>query len=223
MGIAGGPYVIRDSSLVLELDAADKNSYVGTGTTWTDLSGNNNTGTLVNSPTFSSANGGTIAFNGTNQYVTDTINIASSAFTIICWVYPNVTPSSNIVFSVGTTAANRQAIHLRMVTNTSFLFGMYADDLSATVTGVTGVWNCFSVTLTTGFVQSIYQNGIFNTSRTAGGYYVGNTTCNIARWAMNAGEYVNGNIPIVQVYNRALSAAEILQNYNAIKSRFNLT
>jgi hypothetical protein len=222
MAFGNGPRIVTNG-LIVSLDAADRNSYPGSGTTWTDLSGNSNNGTLVNSPTFSSTNGGTIVFNGTNQYVTDTINIASSAFTIICWVYPNVTPNSNTFFSVGTAPQNRQAIHLRMVSNTSFLFGMYNDDLSATVIGVTGVWNCFAVTLTTGFVQSIYMNGIFNTSRTAGGYYVGNTTCNIGRWANNNGEYVNGNISIVQVYNRALSATEIQQNYNATKSRFNLT
>jgi len=221
MAFNRGPKIITDG-LVLALDAASKNSYPGSGTTWTDLSGKGSNGTLVNSPTFSSANGGSIVFNGTNQYVTDTINIASSPFTIICWVYPNVTPNSNTFFSVGSGAATRQALHLRMVSNTSFLFGMYNDDLTATVTGVTGVWNCFAVTLTTGFVQSIYMNGIFNTSRTAGGYYVGNTTCNIGRWANNNGEYVNGNISIVQVYNKVLSATEIAQNFNAQKSRFNL-
>jgi hypothetical protein len=216
-----GANIIRNG-LVLALDAASRNSYPGSGATWTDLSGNNNTGTLVNSPTFNSGNQGSLVFNGTNQYVTDTISIASSPFTIICWVYPSVTPASKTVFSVGSGAGTRLALHLRMVTNTSFLFGLYNDDLSATVTGVTGVWNCFAVTFTTGFVQSIYQNGIFNISRTAGGYYVGNTTCNIGRWANNNAEYVNGNIANVQVYNRALSAAEISQNFNATKSRFNL-
>ena len=221
MAFGNGPRIVTNG-LIVSLDAADRNSYPGSGTSWSDLSGNNNNGTLVNSPTFSSANGGSIVFNGTNQYVTDTINIANTAFTIICWVYSNVTPTSDTVFSIGTGAATRQALHLRMVTNTSFLFGLYNDDLSATVTGVTGVWNCLAVTLTTGFVQSIYQNGIFNTSRTAGGYYTGNTTCNIGRWANDSAEYVNGNIPIVQVYNRALSATEVRQNYDAQKSRFNL-
>jgi len=221
MAFGNGPRIVTNG-LIVSLDAADRNSYPGSGTSWSDLSGNNNNGTLVNSPTFSSANGGSIVFNGTNQYVTDTINIANTAFTIICWVYSNVTPTSDTVFSIGTGAATRQALHLRMVTNTSFLFGLYNDDLSATVTGVTGVWNCLADTLTTGFVQSIYQNGIFNTSRTAGGYYTGNTTCNIGRWANDSAEYVNGNIPIVQVYNRALSATEIQQNYDAQKSRFNL-
>jgi len=222
MGVSGGPNIVRDSSLILELDAADQNSYPGSGTVWADLSGNNSNGALVNSPTFSSANGGSIIFNGTNQYVTDTINIAGTAFTVICWVYSNVTPNSNTFFSVGTASVTRRAIHLRMVTNTSFLFGMFNDDLSATVIGISGVWNCFAVTLTAGFVQSIYINGIFNTSRTAGGYYAWTTTCNIGRFSLSSAEYVNGNIPIVQVYNRALSAAEISQNYNALKSRFGL-
>ena len=222
MATIGGANIVRNG-LVLELDAASRNSYPGSGTTWTDLTGNNsNNGTLVNSPTFTSSNGGGLVFNGTNQYVTDTINIASNPFTVICWVYPNVTPASNTLFGIGTGTGTRLALHLRMVTNTSFLFGMYNDDLTATVTGVTGVWNCFAVTLTTGFVQSIYQNGIFNTSRTAGGYYAGNTTCNIGRWANNNAEYVNGNIANVQVYNRALSATEIQQNYNATKARFEL-
>jgi hypothetical protein len=207
---------------VLSLDAADQNSYPGSGTTWTDLSGNNATGTLINSPTYNNSNNGVLTFNGTNQYVTNTINIANTAFTIICWVYPNVTPNSGTFFGVGSGRGTRLSIHLRMVNNTNFLFGMYDDDISATVSGVTGVWNCFAVTLTTGFVQSIYQNGIFNTSRTAGGYYIGNTTCNIGRWVQSSAEYVNGNIPIVQVYNRALSGTEITQNYNAVKSRFNL-
>ena len=54
MGISGGPYIVRDSSLVLELDAADRNSYPGSGTTWTDISGNANSGSLTNGPTFNS-------------------------------------------------------------------------------------------------------------------------------------------------------------------------
>jgi hypothetical protein len=61
---------IVTSGLVLALDAADKNSYPGSGTTWTDLSGNGNNGTLVNGPTFSSANGGSIVFDGVDDYVT---------------------------------------------------------------------------------------------------------------------------------------------------------
>jgi len=202
-------------------DAGYIPSYPTTGTTCNDLSTTNAAGTLVSGVTYNTSGGGSFGFNGVNGYISTTTSLVNTAFTIICWVYPNVTPNSNTFFSVGSVPQNRQAIHLRMVSNTSFVFGMYNDDLPATVTGVTGTWNCFAVTLTSGFVQSVYQNGIFITSRTAGGYYGGTTTCNIGRFSF-AGEYVNGNIPIVQVYNRALSATEITQNYNATKSRFGL-
>ena len=60
---------IINNGLVLSLDAADKNSYPGSGTVWSDLSGNNNTGSLINTPTFSNINGGSFLFNGTNQSV----------------------------------------------------------------------------------------------------------------------------------------------------------
>ena len=213
---------IVTSGLTLLYDAGYVPSYPRTGATCNDLSTTNSAGTLVSGVTYNTSGGGSFGFNGTNGYISTTTNIINTAFTIICWVYPNVTPASNTFFSVGTASQTRQALHLRMVTNTSFLFGMYNDDLPATVSGVTGAWNCFAVTLTTGFVQSVYQNGIFNTSRTAAGYYVGTTTCNIGRFSLSQGEYVNGNIPIVQVYNRALSATEVLQNYNATKSRFGL-
>jgi hypothetical protein len=63
-----GPKTVTNG-LVLCLDAADKNSYSGTGTTWTDLTGNGNNGTLTNGPTFNSANGGSISFDGTNDYI----------------------------------------------------------------------------------------------------------------------------------------------------------
>jgi len=223
MAFNRGPKIVTQG-LVLALDAASKNSYPGSGTTWTDLSVNNNNGTLVNGPTFSSANGGSIAFNGSTNYVSGTVSIASSPFTIMCWVYPNVTPSTNVYFSVGSVAGDRTAIHLRLVSDTSFLFGMYNDDLSATVSSVTNKWNCFAVTFTSGFVQSAYQNGVLvGSPRTAAGYFTGDTTYNIGRWGLSAAtQYINANVATSQVYNRALSATEVLQNYNATKSRFNL-
>ena len=68
MAISRGPKIVTNG-LVLALDAADKNSYVGSGTTWKDLSGNSFNGTLTNGPTFSNTNGGAIVFDGTNDYV----------------------------------------------------------------------------------------------------------------------------------------------------------
>ena len=68
MAFNRGPKIVTQG-LVLALDAASNNSYPGSGTTWKDLSGNNNTGTLVNGPTFSSANGGTFILDGSNDYI----------------------------------------------------------------------------------------------------------------------------------------------------------
>ena len=68
MGLAHSPSLVMNG-LVLALDAANPKSYPGSGTTWTDLSGRGNTGTLTNGPTYSSANGGSLVFDGTNDYV----------------------------------------------------------------------------------------------------------------------------------------------------------
>ena len=73
MSLSRGPKIVTNG-LVLYLDAANKKSYPGSGTTWTDLSGNNNTGTLTNGPTFDSNNGGSIVFDGTNDYVSNTMS-----------------------------------------------------------------------------------------------------------------------------------------------------
>ena len=89
-----GPDVV-DTGLVLVLDAADKLSYPGSGTAWKDLSGNNNTGTLTNGPTFSAANMGRIVFDGTNDYISFGNNGSTTAFdfgtsdiTFVFWMYP---------------------------------------------------------------------------------------------------------------------------------------
>jgi hypothetical protein len=69
MGVSGGPYIVRDSSLVLELDAADRNSYVSGSTTWSDLTNNQLTGTFVGSGiTFSSGSGGILQFVSSSQH-----------------------------------------------------------------------------------------------------------------------------------------------------------
>ena len=96
MGLSHSPSLVL-SGLTLCLDAANTKSYVGSGTTWTDLSGNSNTGTLTNGPTYSSANGGSIVFDGTNDYATisfnSVFNVTSNPFTVIVWNKKNT--SSN--------------------------------------------------------------------------------------------------------------------------------
>ncbi len=94
-----GPKIV-DEGLVLCLDAANKLSYPGTGTTWTDLAGSNN-GTLTNGPTFDDEKGGSIVFDGSNDYAN--LGNASSLFpgpnitaSLFCWIKPSTVSSSNI-------------------------------------------------------------------------------------------------------------------------------
>jgi hypothetical protein len=98
MSVAGGPDLIQDG-LVLCLDAANTKSYPGSGTSWVDLSGNGNNGTLTNGPTFSSTNGGNIFFDGTNDYVrvsSTSIIPGSSSFTFNIWL--NYSISGGAIF-----------------------------------------------------------------------------------------------------------------------------
>ena len=92
MAYRNGPKIVTDG-LVLCLDAAIGKSYPGSGTSWTDLSGNGNNGTLVNGPTFSSANGGSIVLDGVNDYISTT-SISISTFTYEGWLYNNLTGGS---------------------------------------------------------------------------------------------------------------------------------
>ena len=86
MSIRGGPDIIEDG-LVLHLDAADRNSYPLSGDTWYDLSGNDNHVTLYNSPTYSSLNGGTLSFDGTNDYGFVNMSSMYNTMTWCLWIY----------------------------------------------------------------------------------------------------------------------------------------
>lgn len=88
LGIIVKPAPIITNGLVLQLDAADLNSYSGTGTTWTDISGSSNNATLINGPVFNSSNGGHFIFDGVNDVVTGTTIPSTSgnnSRTVIAW------------------------------------------------------------------------------------------------------------------------------------------
>ena len=91
MGLSHSPRIVTDG-LVFCVDAGDKMSYPGAGTTWTDLSKNRNNGTLINGPTFDSANGGSISLDGSNDYISvGSFNEDSSQdLSVMVWVYPIV-------------------------------------------------------------------------------------------------------------------------------------
>jgi hypothetical protein len=221
-----GPNIITDG-LVLCLDAADKNSYPTTGTTWTDVSGNDNNGTLTNGPTFDSANGGSIVFDGVN----DSVQGNTSAFkrnngeeiTVSAWIRPQKLSGSyqDIVTNRLNTSYNW--ILYQHTTDGALAFHGTAQNKSNYIPTLNN-WINVTVTVNSSQICLLYVNS--SLEFTVNNYQYGPSTEN-RLWIGN-GAYESsfepylGRIAIVNIYNRALSATEILQNYNATKSRFGL-
>ena len=235
MGVSGGPSIIRDSSLVLDLNAADRNSYVSGSTTWNDLSGNNYSGSLTNSPTFDGTNGGSIVLNGTTQYVNlgnNNLGVELQNKSGCVWVYQTATPAipAGIIdkdFDTNATTYGGWGFWITSANKMSF-WVQGSKDLVDTGTAITNnTWQhiAFSYNYSAKSV-SFYLNGIFTSTITDATIVekVSNTT-SLKFGAIRAGSsnFFAGRIANTLVYNRALSAAEILQNYNAEKSRFGLT
>jgi hypothetical protein len=222
MGVSGGPNIIEDG-LVLALDAADINSYIGSGTIWKDMVGNNNV-SLINGPTFSSTNGGGIIFDGTNDYALLPNGILSGTgnFTINQFIKCNGGIG-------GATFANYPAGTIEVFFGTRYI-GLWLNN-NSTYLG-TSPWSTQLTEFTTnnvmitavrsGITTFFYINGILQKTGSSSSSIGGSATEFRIGTNTSGTEQYNGIIYTTQVYNRALSAAEILQNYNSQKSRFNL-
>ena len=232
MGVAGGPDII-ENGLVLSLDAADRNSYVSGSTTWFDLSGVNRSGSLINGPTFSSANNGSIVFDGVDDYVVGNISssIFSNSSTICCWFKRNSMTEWSALFSNNVNSISSPI--LTFISSSSIIgtnqAGINADNIGIDLgDDYLNEWiYCVLVyngsTIGSGVNVYAYKKG---TLLTASGSLYWNLTTNsqfyVGRHWTAVVQIHDGNIPIVQVYNRALTAQEVLQNYNATKGRFGL-
>jgi len=219
-----GPKIVTNG-LVLCLDAADKKSYPGSGTAWNDLSGNNNTGTLTNGPTFSSANGGSIVFDGVNDYINgpSISSLFTNDVTAEAWIKITAM-SGDWVRIIGTSKTD----------GTDRTFGLWYDSSGSilwqrfggvtlyptTPRLTTGSWFHVAAT-TTGSSHVIYLNTVNIGTATAGGPFT-NSGQPITIGYAGFHAYTNSNISNVRLYTRGLTAAEILQNYNATRGRFGI-
>lgn len=212
---------IVTSGLTLNLDAGNASSYPGSGTSWYDLSGNNRTGTLTNGPTYSSANMGSIVFDGTNDYVSFGVLIDSTTtVSAEMWFYNTQASGESTLLMNGNGSNAGYAIGLGLcssgITNLTVLFGGIACNV-VTATVSTNTWYQMVYTKT-GSSNILYVNG---TQRSTANQNCNSPSGNLTTIGGSAGGY-KGNIAITRMYNRVLSAAEVLQNYNAIKNRFGL-
>jgi len=222
---------IVTDGLVLALDAADRNSYPGSGTTWTDLSGNGNNGTLVNGPLLNSLGGGSIGFDGTDYANFSTIlNYTTESFSFSYWVYFNSLTTNQagqgpIVLWKGNYQTNGYYDQIatngaiNFITNQSSAFQITSTN-SGTIVPVTWYNICY---VRNGSSIRIYVNGTDLTS--IAGTHINplsavSNNFRLATYSLSI--YSNLRIGNFTNYNKALSALEIQQNYNAQKSRFGL-
>ena len=233
MGVLYNSRIVTDG-LVFCLDAGDKMSYPGAGTTWTDLSKRGNNGTLTNGPTFDSANGGSIVFDGTNDYVSITRNssITSNYISVCGWIKINSKSSNQFLLALPRSTPGTDGASYMMYYSLSLNgFVAYARtdstgtiQTTSTFSPDTGRWYFLCMT-SNGSNLILFIDGEFEASLSFSSVleYSGSAVLRIGSYD-NGGTvfYTNGNIPNVSIYNRALSAEEIKQNYKATKGRFGL-
>jgi len=226
MGLSHSPRIVTDG-LVLCLDAANSRSYPGTGTTWTDLKGENN-GTLTNGLTFDGDNNGGIGFDGSNNYV-EIANSSGSEYNF-----------SNMSFGCWFKSSSTQAI-TPLASKISNIFGgvngwlmqigssdglyfrpSYAGSSAITSQNVRdGNWH-YAIGTADGTNAKIYVDGVLKNTASNGNTSNSTFSVYIGAWGFlgSLAYYAEANIASVHIYNKALDDSEVLQNYLATRGRY---
>jgi hypothetical protein len=232
------PANVVQTGLIFYLDAGIPQSYPGSGTTWTDLGGSSNIGTLQGSPIYNSVNGGSIVFDGTDDTSTfgNILQLGTGSRTYSCWYKMNSTTQTDYASLISktqnTATAYRQALGFQTNGNFRVLFRGASNvnyDLDTTNPNIDLNWHYLVWVIDRNLNSSLYQDNVLLNSRNISaisgqnfqlnrplriGSY--NTSGNISTF------FFNGNIAQVSVYNRALTEAEISQNFNALRGRFGI-
>jgi hypothetical protein len=218
------------SGLVLDLDAAKIDSYPGSGTTWRDISGNNNNGTLTNGPTFSGiGKQASIVFDGVDDYVeapnNPSINLTETGGAINTWIKTNTSATSSI---------NGNLVAKTDVYSNGYWLVKYYDKVRISLFGTgnlemvgvrsitDNIWHHIVATWTSTQL-TIYIDGTLDKTQSYNFTFTTSADLLYIGRQKTAGEgFFKGNISNVQIYNRTLSPAEVLQNYNATKGRYGI-
>lgn len=230
MGLTHAPKIVTDG-LVLCLDAANTRSYPKSGTTWSDLAGSNH-GTMQNMTVanYSDEKRGALSFDGTDEYVVggDTSSV-NNHYTICAWFKATGAPSTNDsggghIFNQSSAGEHGIAMNHSWANQRSVISSKLNNFLGSSNNSVSNNEIHFQVGLWNGTQQELWVDGILIASRS---YTLAPTlgtpkTYQIARWGYPGyGRYLQGNVYNVMLYNKGLTADEVLQNYNATKGRFN--
>jgi hypothetical protein len=223
VGLAHSPSIVTNG-LVLCLDAGNIKSYPGSGTTWTDLSGRGNTGTLTNGPTYSN---GAIVFDGVDDIVSipdsDVLDITTS-ISLESWIYATKSTGIQNVICKSSFSQNNSYIYPRTDdgwTTATFYLGV------PTFTTLIASWpsrDAWHHTVATydGATMKIYIDGVLSNSKNQTGTISTNTNSLTIGDQPGYGEYYGGRVSGAKIYNRALTASEVQQNFSALRGRFGI-
>jgi hypothetical protein len=232
---------IATDGLLMCLDAGNTNSYTSGSTTWTDLSRGSKNGLLTNGPTFSSSNLGSIVFDGLDDYVrftnsegrvlggSDWFPMSTSAFTFDTWIKSPGLASGRTVngvisltygLTMNITSIGRVQT---LVWDNLLSVSNYTSSVKTNM--YDGSWHHI-VASNDSLTSKIYIDGILDVSTSAPFYGDVKTIwygsgCVLGHDVNNPPiSRFNGNMGVFRMYNRALSATEVLQNYNTTKTRY---
>jgi hypothetical protein len=225
--ITGLQYETKPSPTFFTPAGTTRGTTVATGGGWADRSGNSNHGELVNGPTFSSGNLGSIVFDGVDDYVFMTGFPTSNFMSLSCWFRTNTQQNNKYIVAFGKNLTSNNGFDLTFqntqigsfiaVTGTNSGGNLY------TVNYYDNVWHHL-VSTYDGSASRLYYDGNLVSSRTG---MSGNLDIEATK-RLNIGSWVNNsvnascNISQTSIYNRALSTEEVLQNFNATKGRYGL-
>ena len=226
------PNIVTDG-LVMYLDAANTKSYPGSGNTWVDNAAGNN-GTLTNGPTFNSSNGGSIVFDGTNDYVQVTspfsdIDWSSRAWSFSAWMKLDALGDRCLINLNSSNSSHYIVTNVFYSNNKSYWY--FIKNSTGVQTNFTQPTGDFPANEIFYFTMTYNGNGLSNGNinfykngtplTTTGGGSAG--LSNQSGLQIGGNYFLDGNVYNFLMWNRVLSSAEILQNYNSTKTRFGLT
>ena len=220
---------IVQQGIILNLDAGNPFSYAGAGTTWFDVSGNSYNGTLIGSPSYTSNNNGGIIFDSNVKYgtlPTSGLAFGTGQFAIEVWVYSTAAVTNNVIYASQSSNV------------AGFVALFYPSGLGFSLTDFNSVGVRTTTTHQTAVSQNtwyhvvgirnasnqyiVYVNGVASTTNATATTSLTTAAPQIASNPATTGERFTGTIASLRLYNRSLSADEVLQNYNATKGRFGL-
>jgi len=215
---------IVSDKLMLHLDAANTKSYIGSGTSWVDISGKGNNGTLTNGPTFSSDNLGSIVFDGSNDHVVlnSSFQVSTSGtYSFEAWIYKTATATNNVgVLISGGYGGDKDGIFIaseefagttiKVFSANGDVNAIYYNGVSQPLSGSNGT----NATYNLNEWIHIAVTGITVDSTDGGAHHIGQNNNNTNEFA--------GRIANLKVYDRELTATEVRQNYDALRGRFGL-